>query len=186
MEYVPTTPETLATATAERARRSRSRDLARPKAKSASRCPKTSGSAWIPCVRPTRRVARCSSARSRSDPTSASAFASSTSVASTSCSASAVSSRSDEVSPKWTYAAASRGVVLSAQALRKAMTSCWVTASIAATAAGVGGGAARTGSTADAGTVPAAACASSTSVSTRHHSSYRWASLQTAPISGRV
>ncbi len=66
------------------------------------------------------------------------------------------------------------------------MTSCWVTASISATAAGVGGVAFRTGSTASAGTVPAAACTSSTSVSTWHHSSYLWASLQTRPISGRV
>ena len=66
------------------------------------------------------------------------------------------------------------------------MTSCWVTASISATACGVGGGAARTGSTADCGTTPAAACASSTSTSTRHHSAYLWASLQTRPISGSV
>ena len=41
------------------------------------------------------------------------------------------------------------------------MTSCWVTASISATASGVGGAALRTGSTASAGTAPAAACASS-------------------------
>jgi hypothetical protein len=54
-------------------------------------------------------------------------------VASISCSASAtVSSRSDEVGPKWTYAAAARGVVLSAQADRRAMTSCWVISSMAA------------------------------------------------------
>src|SRR4051794_36251792 len=66
------------------------------------------------------------------------------------------------------------------------MTSCWVTASTAATASGVGGPACRTGSTASAGTVPAAACASSTIVSTRHQSSYLWASLQTRPISGSV
>ena len=44
--------------------------------------------------------------------------------------------------------------VLSAHAVRKAMTSCWVTSSISATAAGVGGGASRTGSTTSAGTVP--------------------------------
>jgi hypothetical protein len=76
--------------------------------------------------------------------------------------------------------------VLSAQAERNAITSCWVTASISATASGVGGGAARTGSTAPAGTTPAAACASNTSVSTRHHSAYLCASLQTRPMSGRV
>ena len=97
-----------------------------------------------------------------------------------------MSSRSDEVSPKWTYAAAARGLVLSAQAVRKAITSCWVTSSIAATAAGVGGGASSTGCTAQAGTVPASAWAASTWRSTRHHSSYLWASLQTAPISGSV
>ena len=88
--------------------------------------------------------------------------------------------------PKCTYAAASRGDVLSAHADRNAMTSCWVTASISATASGVGGAAARTGSTVSAGTTPAAACASSTRTSTWHHSSYLWASLQTRPISGRV
>src|SRR5262249_5596264 len=92
----------------------------------------------------------------------------------------------DEVIPKCTYAAASRGRVLSAQADRNAMTSCWVTASIAATASGVGGGAPRTGPTTSAGTVPASACACSTSVSTRHHVSYLCASDQIRPISGRV
>ena len=61
-----------------------------------------------------------------------------------------------------------------------------MTSSIAATAAGVGGGASSTGCTAEAGTVPAAACAASTIPSTRHHSSYLWASLQIAPISGSV
>ncbi len=66
------------------------------------------------------------------------------------------------------------------------MTSCPVTASSAATAAGVGGGADRTGSTLSAGTVPARACASSTSRSILHQSSYLCASLQTLPISGRV
>src|SRR3954447_11431175 len=66
------------------------------------------------------------------------------------------------------------------------MTSCCVTASTAATASGVGGAADRTGSTASSGTVPSAACASSTMVSTRHHNSYLWASLQTRPISGSV
>ena len=79
------------------------------------------------------------------------------SVASVSWTASAVSSRSDEVMPKCTQAAASRGTVLSAHAVRKAITSWSVTASAAATAAGVGGGAARTGATASAGTVPASA-----------------------------
>ena len=66
------------------------------------------------------------------------------------------------------------------------MTSCWVTASISATAPGVGAGARRTGSTLEAGTVPASAWASRTITSTAHHSSYLWASLQTRPISGRV
>src|SRR6202035_818601 len=118
--------------------------------------------------------------------TSVLALASSRSVASVSWMASAVSSRSDEVMPKCTYAAASRGTVLSAHAVRNAITSWLVTASAAATASGAGGGAARTGPTASAGTVPSAAWASSTRVSTRHHSSYLCASLQTRPIPGRV
>src|SRR5258707_14502376 len=108
------------------------------------------------------------------------------SLASTSCTASAVSSRSEDVRPKCTNAAADRGTVLSAQAVRNAITSWSVSASAAATASGEGGGAARTGPTASAGTVPAFACASSTRVSTWHHSSYLWASDQTRPISGSV
>ncbi|OLE22629.1 MAG: hypothetical protein AUG49_18400 [Catenulispora sp. 13_1_20CM_3_70_7] len=183
---MPTAPEMAITPTASRARRSRSRERATPKAKSATRWPHTSGSPWMPWVRPTRSVARCARAWSRSTATSLSALASRMSVASVSWSASAVSSRSEDVMPKCTKAAASRGSVLSAQADRKAITSCWVTASISATASGVGGAAARTGSTADSGMVPAAACASTTSVSTRAHSSYLWASDQTRPISGRV
>src|SRR5688572_20771212 len=66
------------------------------------------------------------------------------------------------------------------------MTSCCVVSSISATRSGVGGAALRTGSTTSAGTRPAAACASRTRVSTRHHSSYLCWSLQTRPISGRV
>ena len=79
------------------------------------------------------RPASCRGARGHdraTRATSAVAFASSRSVASTSCRASAVSRRSEEVMPKCTYAAASRGEVLSAQAVRNAMTSCCVTASI--------------------------------------------------------
>src|SRR5487761_247649 len=140
----------------------------------------------MPCVRAARSVPRCASAWSRSTATSRFALASSRSVASVSWMASAVSSRSDEVMPKCTYAAASRGEVLSAQAVRKAITSWSVTASAAATASGEGGGACRTGSTLLVGTVPARACAASTSVSTRLHSSYLCASLQTRPISGSV
>src|SRR5918997_3971543 len=66
------------------------------------------------------------------------------------------------------------------------MTSCCVVSSISATRSGVGGGAFRTGCTTSAGTRPAAACASRTRVSTRHHSSYLCWSLQTRPISGSV
>src|SRR4051794_34137319 len=66
------------------------------------------------------------------------------------------------------------------------MTSCCVVSSISATRSGVGGGAVRTGSTTSAGTRPAFAWASRTSVSTRHHNSYLCWSLQTRPISGRV
>src|ERR687889_2722905 len=66
------------------------------------------------------------------------------------------------------------------------MTSCCVVSSSSATRPGVGGGAFRTGCTPSAGPRPAAACASRTRVSTRHHSSYLCWSLQTRPISGRV
>jgi hypothetical protein len=66
------------------------------------------------------------------------------------------------------------------------MTSCWVTSSISATRWGVGGGAARTGPTLSGGIVPAAACASITRISTWHHTSYLWVSLQIRPISGSV
>ncbi len=44
LEYVPTAPEIAITPTASRARRSRSRDRAMANAKSATRCPHTSGS----------------------------------------------------------------------------------------------------------------------------------------------
>ena len=87
---------------ADRARappRSRSRDRAAANARSATRCPHTSGSACTPWVRPTLIVSRCASPWSRSAATSRSALASSTSVASVSCTASAVSSRSDDVMP---------------------------------------------------------------------------------------
>ena len=95
---------------AARAARSRSRERAMAKARSATRCPHTSGSACTPCVRPTLIVSRCFSPWSRSAATRRSALASSTSVASVSCTASAVSSRSDDVMPWCTYAAAERGV----------------------------------------------------------------------------
>ena len=99
LEYVPTGPDSLPTATASRARASRSRLRAMANAKSATRCPHTSGSAWMPCVRPTRSVPRCARACSRSTATSRVAPATSRSVASASCSASAVSSRSEDVIP---------------------------------------------------------------------------------------
>ena len=147
-EYVPTAPEIFATATAARARRSRSRDRASPKAKSATRCPNTSGSAWTPWVRPTRSVSRCSRPRSRSAATSASALASSTSQ----CLDQLHRERGvEQVGRGHARSGRTRrppaGSVLSAQAVRKAITSCWVTSSIAATAAGVGGGASSTGCT---------------------------------------
>src|SRR4051794_34362688 len=186
LEYVPTAPDILTTPTAALARRSRSRDRATANAKSATRCPHVSGSPWMPWVRPTRSVSRCRSAWSRRVATSMSARSSSWSLASVSRIASAVSLRSWEVMPKCTYAAASRGWVLSAHAVRKAITSCWVTSSTLATAAAVGGLAFRTGSTTQSGTAPDNACASSASVSTRHHTSYRCWSDQMRPISGRV
>ena len=62
------------TPTASRASRSRSRERAIAKAKSATRWPQVLGSPWMPWVRPTRSVSRCSSAWSRSAATSRSAL----------------------------------------------------------------------------------------------------------------
>ena len=89
--------------------------------------------------------------------------------------------------PKWTYAAASRGTVLSAHADEE--RDHVVLGDRLDLGDGRSRGRRRRGAhrlDASAGTVPAAACASSTRVSTRHHSSYLCASLQTRPISGRV
>ena len=186
LEYVPTGPDSLPTATASRARRRpvpaaghREREVGHP-------VPPDVG-LGVNAVRPSdpQRAAvreRVVAQHRHQRP----ALASSRSVASASWMARAVSSRSDEVMPKCTYEAAARGEVLSAQAVRKAITSWSVTASAAATASADGGGACRTGSTQSAGTVPAWACASRTSVSTRLHSSYLCSSLQTRPISGSV
>ena len=105
------------------------------KARSATRCPQTSGSAWMPCVRPTRIVSRCASAvvaQRRDQPVGL--RQQDVAWPRPAARASAVSSRSDDVMPKWTYAAADRGAVLSAHAVRKAMTSCCVVSSISATA----------------------------------------------------
>ena len=55
---MPTAPESLPTAHASKARRSRSRLRSASNAKPASRSPKLVGSAWIPWVRPTQTVSR--------------------------------------------------------------------------------------------------------------------------------
>ncbi len=132
LEYVPTAPEIFATATAARAPGAAGRGeraIAEGEVGDAVAEDVGLGVDAVGAADPQRvpvRQRRARAARRRARPP----WPSRMSVASTSCSASAVSSRSDEVIPKWTYAAASRGVVLSAQAVRNAMTSCWVTASI--------------------------------------------------------
>ena len=62
---VPTAPEILPTATASRARSTRSRSRWSSAYQSASFRPSVIGSACTPCVRPIIGVRRCSSARSR-------------------------------------------------------------------------------------------------------------------------
>ena len=53
LEYVPTAPDSLPTATASRARRSRVRSRSAWRHHSASLAPNVVGSAWMPWVRPT-------------------------------------------------------------------------------------------------------------------------------------
>ena len=160
----------------------------RPKAKSASRCPNTSGSAWIavraadPQGVPVLQAALPQRRDQRRRPWPAARRWPRPAAAPAPCPA----GRRRSVRSGRTRRPRA-GVVLSAQADRNAITSCWVTSSIAATASGVGGGGVQH-RLHGRGRAPCrrrrarpAPCRS-----TRHHSSYLWASLQTAPISGNV
>jgi hypothetical protein len=142
--------------------------------------PNVVGSAWMPCVRPTISVSTCSRARVASAATSSWAPRRTISPAACSWSASAVSSTSDEVSPKWiqrpaspadslktsTNAATSWSVIFSRSCAASTVN---VAARIASSSAGVG-----------------PSISSQAATSTCRHASIRAWSVQTAPISGRV
>ena len=105
------------------------------KAKPASLTPKVVGSACTPWVRPTHSVSTCSRARAASAATSSRAPATRTSPTARSCSASAVSSTSEEVSPKWIQRPASPAEAASTST--NAATSWSVTRSRSSTASTV-------------------------------------------------
>ena len=87
------------------------------------------GSAWMPWLRPMRTVSLCSIARAFRAARTRSMSASSRSLARTSCTFSVVSSTSLLVMP-WCTKRAWSAPTCSARCVRKAMTSCLVTASI--------------------------------------------------------
>ena len=92
-----------------------------------------------------------------------------TSHASRICSACAVSTTSDEVSPKWSHRA--DGPTFSATAVVNAMTSCWVVASISSIRATSNPPRSRMSAAASSGIRPAAAIDSAAAVSTASHDS---------------
>ncbi len=87
------------------------------------------GSAWMPCERPTVGVILCSKARRLSAASRASVSAIRMSAARTSCTLKQVSSTSEEVMPACTKRAS--GPTISDRCVRKAMTSCLTSASMA-------------------------------------------------------
>jgi hypothetical protein len=99
----------------------------------ASLRPKVTGSAWMPWLRPMVGVSLCSSARRLSTASRASRSPRRMSAACLSCTASAVSSTSELVMPWWSQRRS--GPSFSPAQVRKAMTSCLVTASMASIAA---------------------------------------------------
>ena len=181
-EYVPTTPLIFPTEITSRARSSRSRSRSSSNAHSASLCPNVVGSACTPCVRPIITVSRCSKARCRVTVRSRSTLSSRMPAASRSCSARAVSSRSDEVIPKWTHRPASP--IDSATACTNAATSCCVVRSISSTRSTVNDARSRMASRSPAGIRPSSAHAShaSTSICSQYES--LCSSVHTADISG--
>ena len=90
--------------------------------------PKVVGSAWMPWLRPMQTVSLCSKARRFSAASSPSTSSISRSAARVSCTLKQVSSTSDDVMP-WCTKRAS-GPTISERCVRKAITSCLVTASI--------------------------------------------------------
>ena len=97
--WVPTAPEILPTAMLHFASASRTRLRRTSSTQDSSFRPNVVGSAWMPCVRPTQIVWRCSFARRISTSSRRSSSRSSSSVASRICSAEAVSQTSLVVRP---------------------------------------------------------------------------------------
>ena len=151
---------------------------------SASLRPSEIGSAWTPCVRPIIGVWRCSSARARMASPSFDSPSRIRSHASRICSACAVSMTSDEVRPKCSQRASSP--TRSATAVVKAMTSCFVFASISSMRAMSNPPRSRIAPAAAAGMIPASAIASAAAISTCSQHSNRRCSLQIRPIAAPV
>ena len=177
---MPTAPEIAPTAAAANAASSRSALRCASIAKPASLRPNEVGSACTPCVRPTHSVSACSRARSASTRASSFAPGTITSPARRSCSASAVSSTSEEVSPKWIQRPA--GPADADSTSTNAATSWSVTASRSRTASTVKVAARIASRSASAGPSSASAAATSTS----RHAVMRASSVQISPSSGRV
>ena len=181
---VPTAPETFPTAMTARALFKRSRSRCSSANQSASFRPNVIGSACTPCVRPIIGVARCSSARPRTASSRPSMSLMSRSVASRIWIACAVSTTSDEVSPKCSQRA--DGPMCSATAVVNAMTSCCVVSSMAAIRATSNFDFSRMSRAASCGMIPASAIASAAAVSTCSQVSNLRSSLQMRPMSGCV
>ena len=145
--------------------------------------PNVIGSACTPWLRPTWGVFRCACASVHAARRTRATPAASKRPASCTWQASAVSTRSDEVSPACTWRASSP--TDSASMLRKAITSCCTSASIACMRGASIRAAARMRATVPRGTSPRASRAPVAASSTSSQSSSRRASLQTLAISGR-
>ena len=167
---MPTAPEIFPTLTTSRARSSRVRARRSSACHKASFNPKVIGSACTPWVRPTMGVSRCSRARSPTASIAPSRSARISPHASRICSASAVSSTSDDVSPKCSQRA--DGPTCSATAVVNAMTSCCVVCSISSTRSARTPVHAAMSRAAASGMSPVAAMASAAATSTRSQVSY--------------
>ena len=177
---MPTAPLIAPTLACANARSRRSALRCASKAKPASLSPNVVGSAWTPWVRPTHTVSACSRARAASAATSSRAPATTISPAACSCRARAVSSTSEEVSPKWIQRPP--GPALAWRTSTKAATSWSVTRSRSLTASTVKVAPRIASRSASVGP----SISSLAATSTRRHASMRASSVQMAPSAGRV
>ena len=183
-EYVPTAPESLPTRMPSRAAARRCRSRSSANAQPASFSPKVTGSAWMPWVRPTCKVSRCSSARAT---TASNARSSCSSTMRTGVLHRERQRRVDDVrGGEAVVEPAPSSSRVSAVASTKAATSWPVCSSISATRLGDGATAcARMRDAVSAGTVPICAQASRAASSTSSHRDRRASSDQTRAIAGR-